>query len=202
MPPECCAADAKMAATAARRCGLYFGLAGRIQELKKRTDAPGPSGFVVLAAFDALVVQVLAELPALLQEHVAKLFDVLHDARTFARADVQPDTRARTDVRSCREAMHHLLVPPNGRRESGKFSEDVRKPQPQVERDQAAERRAADACFLGAGKSAVFLLDKGLQLQNQEFCITIGASASESGHAGRRVFANPCFPCVVDANDD
>src|ERR1700675_3386543 len=111
------------------RCGLYFGLAGRIQELQKGTDAPSPGGFVVLAAFDALVVQVLAELPAFLQEHVAKLFNVLHDARAFACADVQPDTRARMDVRSCCEAMHDLLVPPNGRRERGKFSENVRKPQ-------------------------------------------------------------------------
>jgi hypothetical protein len=56
--------------------------------LQKGTDALGPSGFVVLAAFDALVVQVAAELPTFLQKHVAKSFDVLDDARAFACADV------------------------------------------------------------------------------------------------------------------
>src|ERR1700723_3010481 len=94
------------------RCGLYFGLAGRIQELQKGTDALGPSGFVVLAAFDALVVQVLAELPAFLQEHLTKLFDVLSKAPPFAYPNVQPDAGARTAVRSRREAMHDLVVPP------------------------------------------------------------------------------------------
>ncbi len=56
--------------------------------MQKRTDPLGPSRFVVLAAFHALVVQVAAELPAFLQEHIAELFDILHDARAFPRANV------------------------------------------------------------------------------------------------------------------
>ncbi len=80
------------------RCGLYFGLPSGIQESKEWTDALGPSRFVVLAAFHTLVVQVLAELPAFLQEHVAKLLNVLDDARAFPCADVQPDTGVRMDV--------------------------------------------------------------------------------------------------------
>src|SRR5580700_413649 len=128
MTPECCGADRKNRSEQPRdRCGLYFGLAGRIQELQKGTDTLGPSGFVVLAAFDALVMQVAAELPAFLQKHVAKLFDVLDYARAFACADVQPDARARIHVSSSCETMHDLLVPPDGRRERGEFSKNVRK---------------------------------------------------------------------------
>ena len=107
--------------------GLYFALASRKQKLQKRAHAPGPGCFVVFAAFDALVVQIVAEMPAFLQEHIAKLFDIVDDARAFPRADVEPDARARVDVSSFRETMHHLLVPPNGRGERGNPSKDVRK---------------------------------------------------------------------------
>src|SRR5580700_2271067 len=114
MTPECCGADRKNRSEQPRdRCGLYFGPAGRIQELQKGTDTLGPSGFVVLAAFDALVVQVAAELPTFLQKQVAKLFDVLDDARALACADVQPDRRTRIHDSSRCEAMHDLVVPPD-----------------------------------------------------------------------------------------
>jgi hypothetical protein len=46
--------------------GLYSGLPRGIQESQKRRDALRPGCFVVLRAFDALVVQVLAGLPAFL----------------------------------------------------------------------------------------------------------------------------------------
>src|SRR5215468_1266257 len=80
---------------------LYVDLSCGKQKSQKRSDAQGPSRFVVLGALHALVVQVATELPALLQEHVAKLLDVRHDAWPLPRADIQPDTRARTDLR-CR----------------------------------------------------------------------------------------------------
>src|SRR5580692_2086419 len=87
------------------RCGLYFGLTDRIQELQERRDSLRPGGFVVLGAFHALVMQVAAELPSFLQEYVAKLFDVLDDARAFACANVEPDHGARIYICSLREAM-------------------------------------------------------------------------------------------------
>src|SRR5216683_4306116 len=105
--------------------GLYSGLARGIQELQKGAGALGPGGFVVFGAFDALVVQVALELPAFFEEHVAKFFDFLHDARAFARADVQPDAGARLDGGCPSEAMNDVLVPPDRRRERGDFSKNA-----------------------------------------------------------------------------
>jgi len=65
----------------------------RDTRIAKGADALGPGGFVVPGAFDTLVMEVLAELPAILQEHVAKFFDIVNDARAFVRTDVEPDAR-------------------------------------------------------------------------------------------------------------
>src|SRR4029077_15788670 len=120
--------------------GLYSGFARGIQKLQKRADAGGPGRLVSLGAFDALVVQVALELPALCEEDVAEFLDLRNDARTFTRADIQPNARPGFDDRSAREAENHLLVPPDGRRERGDFSKDARMLQPQIEGDEAAER--------------------------------------------------------------
>src|SRR6267378_5550049 len=93
--------------------GLYCGLRRGVQELQERADALGPGGFVVLCAFDTLVVEVFAELPTFLQEDVAKLFNVGHDARAFLGADVEPDSRAGLDRSGDGEAMDDALVPPD-----------------------------------------------------------------------------------------
>src|SRR5271168_3551417 len=118
------------------RCGLYFGLANRIQKLQKWTDPLGPRGLVVLGAFDALIGKIAAELPPFLQEHIAELFNILDDARAFACADVEPNAGARIHICSLREAMHDALIPPNGWRKSGNFSKNLWKPQTEIERDE------------------------------------------------------------------
>src|SRR5271170_7418404 len=58
-----------------QRRALHLGLGRGIQKLQDAADALGPSGFVVLAALDALVVQIFAQAPAFFYEHVAKLLD-------------------------------------------------------------------------------------------------------------------------------
>src|SRR6267154_3442717 len=117
--------------------GLYCGLGGGIQESQEGADAPGPGGFVVLGAFDALVGKVFAELPAFLQKDVAILLDLLNDARAFLRADVEPDARARLDIRGSGHTVEDALIPPHRRRESGDAAEDSRT------HDDAIERRHA-----------------------------------------------------------
>src|SRR4029077_6806473 len=106
--------------------GLYSGFARGIQKLQKRADAGGPGQLVMLGAFDALVVQVALELPALCEEDVAEFLDLRNDARTFTSANVEPNSGTRLDDRRLHKAVNHLLVPPNGRREGGDFSEDPR----------------------------------------------------------------------------
>src|SRR5260370_31900764 len=87
----------RLLGTARLERGLYSGLARGIQELQKRADAPRPGRFVVLRAFNDLVMQIVAELPAFFEQHVAKLLDLRNNARTFARADVEPDARPTLD---------------------------------------------------------------------------------------------------------
>src|SRR5580704_2640434 len=93
-----------------------------IQEFEYAADALGPGPLVVFAAFDALVMEVVAERPAFLDEDVAKLLDVGDDARAFLGADVEPDRGMRIDARGRGEAIDDALVPPNRRRERGDFS--------------------------------------------------------------------------------
>src|SRR5229473_1056280 len=181
--------------------GLYSGLVRGIQELQKWADALSPGGFVVLRAFDALVVQVLFELPAFFEQHIAEFFHLRHDAGTFARADIQPDARAGLDDRRPREAVNHLLVPPNRWREGGDFPENARMLEAQVERNKSAQGGAADAGVLRAGERAVFAVDEGLHFFDEKFGIAIGAAAAEFGNVSRRVFANAGFG-VVHADDD
>src|SRR5260370_21901794 len=112
--------------------GLYSGIARVIQELQKRSDALRPSRFVVLRVFDAVAVQVVPSPPAFFEEHVAEFLDVLHDARVFASANVQPDARAGLHDRGLSKTVDDELVPPDGRRERGDFSKNARMLQPQI----------------------------------------------------------------------
>src|SRR2546429_9956814 len=48
----------------------------------------------MLRTFDSVVMQVLFEPPAFLKQQVAKALDLLHDARSFPRANVEPNPRA------------------------------------------------------------------------------------------------------------
>ena len=80
----------------------------------------------MLGALDALVVQVFPELPAFFEKHVTELLNVLHDARAFACADIQPDARTGLDGCGPGKTVDDLLVPPDRRRERGDFSKNPR----------------------------------------------------------------------------
>src|SRR6266849_5934409 len=181
--------------------GLYSGFARRIQKLQERADALRPGCFVVLRAFDAFEVQVALQLPALFEEHIAKFFDLLHDARAFARADVEPDSRTRLDGCCPGKSMNDVLVPPDGRCKRGDFSKNARMLAAELKRHETTQRGTADSGVLRAGQRAVFAIDEGLHFFNKEFCIAVGAAAAEFGDMGGSVFANARFG-VVHSDDD
>jgi hypothetical protein len=112
----------------------------RIQEFEYAADALRPGPLVVFAAFDALVVKVVAERPTLLDENIAELLDVGDDARAFFCADVEPDGGMRIDARGCGEAIDDALIPPDGGRERGDFSERLRELEAKINRDLYSER--------------------------------------------------------------
>src|SRR5215471_1518569 len=99
--------------------------AGGKEKLQEGADALGPSGFVVFAAFDALVVEVGFELPALADEDVAEALSVLYGTATFACAGVEPDARMRRGARCGSKAQNDALVPPDGRRKRGDAAKDL-----------------------------------------------------------------------------
>jgi len=155
----------------------------------------------VLGAFDALVVQIAVEPPTFFEKDVTELLDVLNDARAFARADVEPNARARFDGCSPGEAMNDALVPPYGRREGRNFSKNARVLEAEVKRNEAAQRGTANACMLRAMERAVLAIDEGLHFFNQEFCVAVGAAAAEFGDVRGSVFTDARFG-VVHADDD
>src|SRR5579863_5719191 len=115
----------------------------------------------MFGAFHAGVVEILTQTPAFLEQNITELLDVLHDARPFASAGIEPDARAGKDARRFREASDHALVPPDRRRERRELSKSARQLQTDLERDQPTERRSAQPRVGRPGKSAVLVLGKG-----------------------------------------
>jgi hypothetical protein len=102
--------------------------------LQKWADALCPRGFVVLGAFYALIGKVLAELPALLEKDVAKLFNIVDDSRSFIGPDIEPDAWARFDGSGRREAMNDALIPPHRGRKCGEAAEGLRMLESEIQR--------------------------------------------------------------------
>src|SRR5207245_6440528 len=80
----------------------------------------------MLRTFDSVVMQVLFEPPAFLKQQVAKALDLLHDARSFPRANVEPNPRATLYLRGLDKTADEQLVPPHRGRERGDFSKNGR----------------------------------------------------------------------------
>src|SRR6266478_164700 len=93
------------------------------------------------------------------------------------------------------------MVPPHRRGERCNLPENVRMLEAEVEGNEAAQRRTADAGMLRAGERAVFAIDEGLHFFDEKFRVAISAAAAEFGDVSGRVFANARFG-VVHPDDD
>src|ERR1700686_1057056 len=121
--------------------GLYCGRLRREEKLQEGSDARGPGRFIMLCAFDALIVKVRAQAPAFLQKNIAELLDVLNDARAFFGADVEPNAGTGFDGRNGGgETINEALIPPHRRREGREASKNIGKLQTDIEREQAPKR--------------------------------------------------------------
>src|SRR5216683_7909829 len=176
--------------------GLYCGLVRGKQKLQERSDARCPGRFVVLGAFDALVVKVCAQAPAFLQENVAELLDLMNDAWAFSCADVEPNAGTELHGRGGGETMNDALIPPNRRRERCEASKNMGKLQAHIEREQAPERGTTNSGAGRAGKHAVFSLNERHQFLNYKFCVAVGAPSAQARRFGRRIFINARFSHV------
>src|SRR6266567_4006071 len=127
---------------------------------------------------------------------------VAPDARALARADVEPNPRARLNDGGLGKAMNYAVVPPYGRRERGNFPENARMLESNIERGQTTQRRTTDAGMLRAGKRAVFAIHKWFHFLNQKPCISVGAAPAEFRCMGWGVFPDACFGVVYPHDNE
>src|ERR1700739_2020909 len=133
------------------------GLACGEEELQERADALGPGGLVMLRAFHAFVMQIAPKLPAFFEQYVAEPFHILHNARPFACADVQPEAWPGLHRSARRKAQDHAFVPPDRWRKGGNFPENLGLAEPEVQRHKTAEGRATGSGVVPAFAERVFL---------------------------------------------
>src|ERR1700722_9267693 len=136
-------------------------IASRKEKLEKRADAAGPGVFVVLGVGDQFEMQVAVGLPATGDERITEGVDVIHGADAFFGAGVEPDARAGRQRSFGDETEDGALVPPDRRRQDGKFAEDVRIFQAEVDGEQAAQGRAAESGAGGRGPGPILAFDEG-----------------------------------------
>src|SRR5258707_5384187 len=108
----------------------------------------------MLSALNFAVAQVVAFLPAAMDQGVAKLSHIVNLTRAFLRAGVKPHARPWFDA-SPRDVIHNpALVPPHRRRQRGDPAEYLAVLQAQINRQQPTERRTGNAGICCAGKDS------------------------------------------------
>src|ERR1700722_4218700 len=105
-------ATSRSHATAAKS-GLYAGLSGREEKSQKWIHAQGPGRFVVLAALNFAVTQVVAFLPSAMDQRVAKPSHIVNFVRAFLRPGVEPHTWPRFDACARNVTHNPSLIPPH-----------------------------------------------------------------------------------------
>jgi len=147
--------------------------------------------------------QILAQRPAFLHERIAQQPGIGHRLLTLAKTGVEPDP-LRQLARKCLDFLQDdAIIPPDGRREHGQFSKRRRILEPEMHRQQSAERRAADRGVGRAGKGLVGLVDERLEILDEHPAVIVGPAALPIlGSGGRRVFVDAMVARVIDADDD
>ena len=115
------------------------------------------------------------EPPAFLDQPIAQFPGPL-PAR-FVRAGIEPDFQRQLALV---ERVHHLVdnafVPPDRGRHHGEPGEDMRKPKPERQRGQSAERGSAKPGEFRFASRAVFPVDERLQFLDQKPSVSGAAS--------------------------
>lgn len=177
---------------------------GREEEFEHGDYAAGPAGFVVGSAMDALEVEGLAGEPSVGFEAAIELFGVFEGAVAFAVAYVEPDAGALPDLGGAfvEVAEDALVVPPDAGGEQGEAAEALGVAEAEEERDQAAERGAAEAGGFAVGEDAVLGGDPGHELAGEHEAVLVGLAAAHLPVALVGVLGESAVAGVVDADDD
>ena len=123
-------------------------------------------------------------------------------AQALGGAHVEPDAEVGADVAGRDRTKDGALIPPDAGREDGEFGEDLGVGEAEVERDEAAERGAAERGVGGVGQGAELAVDAGLQLLDEETAVEVAVAATEARVAGGRVLCHAAEAGVVDADED
>ncbi len=121
---------------------------------------------------------------------------------TLGGADIEPDEELGIDRRAAGEAKDAAAVPPDGWGDDGDAAEDVAMFERQEERDEAAERGAAERGVGGAGQGSKLAIDKGLEVVHEQLTIERAAAAAELRVGDGRVLGHAVVAGVGDADED
>ena len=156
----------------------------------------------MLAAVGVPVGEVDALAPALAAEEMEELVGVLEVALALLRAHVEPDAERGTR-RGVLDAMEDAaVIPPEGGGEEGEAAEGVGVLEAEMERDEGAERGAAEASVLGLGAGAVGAIEEGLELLAQHAAVAGAVAAAVLRVGGGGVLGEAAQAGVGDADQD
>ena len=148
------------------------------EELEDFTEAGGPGVFVVQAARNPEVAEVLAVAPAALAKAGVEKIAVAQVAQTFRGAHVQPDAQRGHGAGVVDEEEDAALVPPDTGGQHGKLSEDIRVMEAERERDQAAKRGSSEPGVHGVRQGAELGVDQRLELSREELSVLLAIAAA------------------------
>jgi hypothetical protein len=127
---------------------------------------------------------------------------IVQPAAALGGAHVHPQPQRRARARGADRPQDHPPVPPHRRRHHGELPEHVGTRQPQVQRDQPAQRGAAQPRGGCVDARAIHRVDERLQLLDDEPPVVVGPAAAQPGVRGGGVLVNPLGTRVGDADDD
>ena len=149
--------------------------------------------------------QVFANHPSFFHQAVAQSFD-LRDADlgpgVFLSAHIEPDFLADFVAHLAHIFQNGGVGPPDGRRHDEQLAKNLRMLQTEIETDQSAERRAADAGVDCVRKGSAIAIDERLQFVDDELSVSSRAAAPAPFVFDVRILGHALHTGVVNADDD
>src|SRR5262249_347309 len=136
------------------------------------------AAFIVLATARLEVHQVLRDDPPLRHERVAKPARIRNHVLALTRTRVDPNAQRQLGRQRVDLAENYAVIPPYRWRQDRQLAERARVAQPQVQREQAAERGPAHRGVFDAGKCAVGAVDEGFELLDEHAAVLVGMTAA------------------------
>ena len=131
------------------------------------------------AAWHALVAQIDVVTPPFAFEHAIEVVGVAEMAGAFCHPHIKPNAKVRSANRRLDEGKNAAVVPPDRGGKGGDPAKDFGVLEPEIQRDEAAQRGAAYGGVFPTGLGAVSAVNLALEFFDKEACVTTRFAASE-----------------------